>query len=781
MSCFFFVCLDGIIVYSKSFSDHLYHVRLVLRALQANNLVLNPPKCTLAVQQIDYLGHTINHSGIQPTQHKIAAILQIPEPRTLADSNSFIGALGWYRKFLPNFASIAAPIHTVTNLTRCNRRKLKWQQEQSNVFNELKQLLTTEPLFLHYPIEDLPLILTTDASNVSIGGVLQQEVNGTLRNLYYHSQIMSSCERKYNAIEKEALAIYKCFDRMRSFLLGRSIIVMTYHCPLCYIMQKTIKNTGVNRITLLLQEYNIDKILYIRGRYNCLPDYLSRYPQRHDDDLFNIEYGLANKNHLLSSSSRSHDTRVHNVSPVSDTTHQNLLATMTLRPRKQNSTEVEESTADLKTPCHDAKFATSPATESPKPFSSNYFDMARLRVEQSKDPHIKKILLNLQTTPYKFSFQLEDDILYKLLSSGHYSQGKRKLIYLPSSMISSLLRACHDNPMTGAHFSVDRTYNKLKNYFWWPNMKSTIYDYIQSCRLCKQHNISRHKTYGHLKPISPPTGPFELVGIDFCGPLASTPRENQYVLVITDYFTRHVTALALPNCTAETTAQALFNDFFCKYGIPSVILSDQGTHFQNKLMENLQKLIGYNHIYSTAYHPQTNGIIERFNATFIPQISKLQDTQANNWDEYLQAVVFAYNSGVHKITKFSPYELLFGRTPRLPIYPRSTQFTFTKPNDYFEQLKRTLRIFRQASKENILQQQKLAKIRYDRHRLNLHLTVGNKVLTRIYGLRVKLEQKFSPIPKTVVSVNHPVYTVEDTQTHELSQMHIYDLRPLLLY
>ena len=296
---FSLVCLDGIIVYSKSFSDHLYHVRLVLRALQANNLVLNPPKCTLAVQQIDYLGYTINHSGIQPTQHKIAAILQIPEPRTLAHANSFIGALGWYRKFLPNFASIAVPIHTVTNLTRCNRRKFKWQQEQSNAFNELKRLLTTEPLFLHYPIEDLPLILTTDASNVGIGGVFQQEVNGTLRNLYYHSQIMSSCERKYSAIEKEALAIYKCFDRMRSFLLGRSIIVMTDHCPLCYIMQTTLKNTRVNRITLLLQEYNIDKILYIRGRYNCLPDYLSRYSQRQDDDLFNIGYGLASKDHLL--------------------------------------------------------------------------------------------------------------------------------------------------------------------------------------------------------------------------------------------------------------------------------------------------------------------------------------------------------------------------------------------------------------------------------------------------------------------------------------------------
>ncbi|CAF1500829.1 unnamed protein product, partial [Rotaria sordida] len=217
------------------------------------------------------------------------------------------------------------------------------------------------------------------------------------------------------------------------------------------------------------------------------------------------------------------------------------------------------------------------------------------------------------------------------------------------------------------------------------------------------------KKPGQLRPISPPEGPFTLIGIDYCGPFKRTPRENQYVLVITDYFTRYVTALALPNCTAELTAQTLFNEYFCKYGIPVTILSDQGPHFRNQLMDNIQKFIGYNHIYSTTYHPQTNGIVERFNGTFVPQISKLQDTQHNNWDEYLPAVVFAYNTGIHKTTKYSPYELLYGRLPRLPIDPQPTHFTFNRPHNYFEQLKKTLRIYHQSAKHNIVQQQQIHK------------------------------------------------------------------------
>ncbi|CAF4536730.1 unnamed protein product, partial [Rotaria socialis] len=731
------VYLDDIIIFSKSFEQHLYHLECVLSALKEKNLVLNPPKCVFATNKIDYLGHTVSKQYITPMKEKIEAIIQLKEPHTLSQANKFIGALSWYRKFIPHFATVAAPIHSVTNLTKDNRHKFKWKYAQSKAFHELKQMLVREPLFLHYPIDDIPLILTTDASGIGIGGVLQQEVEGEMHNLYYHSQLMTICERKYSTIEKEALAIYKCFTRMRTFLLGRNIVLKTDHCPLCHIMEKTVRNARVDRITHLLQEYNIDKVVHIKGRENCLPDFLSRYSNEMNDDLFEIDYGLENKCNLNESELLSPQ-----ISQSSSSSYnkkdKNLLATMVLRSRfKQHKSHTTTDTSNNEVTNHDEE--DNQSQQMPRvnksfvrKFSHNEFDLTNLKQEQENDSSIQNVVKELHTRRDTIPFVIKNNIVYRLITTSRHSKRKIEVVYLPASMEKSLIQACHDDPMTGAHFSFERTYNKIKYYYWWPRMKATIKQYIRSCLLCKQFNISRHKNVGHLRPITPPEGPFLLIGIDYCGPLKRTPRENQYVLVITDYFTRHITAIALPNCTAETTAQTLFNEYFCKYGVPTVILSDQGSHFRNQLMENIKYLIGYNHIYSTQYHPQTNGMVERFNATFIPQISKLQDTEDNNWDEYLQAVVFAYNTGIHKTTKYSPYELLYGRLPRLPFNARPTYYSFAKPNDYFEQLRKTLRIYHQAARHHMILQNENNINRYNRNRFDPKYKVGDKVLIRIH-------------------------------------------------
>ena len=225
---------------------------------------------------------------------------------------------------------------------------------------------------------------------------------------------MTTCEKKYSAIEKEALAIYKCLERMRSLVLGRDIIIMADHCPLCYIMHKSIKNKRINRITHLIQEYNIDKIVHIQGRYNCLPDYLSRYSKEQDDDLFNIDYGLSSKNNPKISSLTFTENASKLLSPESST-QQKFIAPMTLRPRKKQTITTNHNVSTENHTTISRQFDTLSHSENIKKknvstnHSQNYFDTAKLKIEKQHDTEIQKIVRNLDLKSNKISFVLKDE------------------------------------------------------------------------------------------------------------------------------------------------------------------------------------------------------------------------------------------------------------------------------------------------------------------------------------------------------------------------------------
>ena len=141
---------------------------------------------------------------------------------------------------------------------------------------------------------------------------------------------------------------------------------------------------------------------------------------------------------------------------------------------------------------------------------------------------------------------------------------------------------------------------------------------------------------------------------------------------------------------------------------------------------------------------------------------------------------FAYNTGIHKTTKSSPYELVYGRLPHLPIHAQPSHVSFNSPNNYFEQLRKTLRIYHQAAKYHIILQQQHSKESYDHNRQDPQYKIGDRVLTRIQGIRGKLDPKFSLLPKVITAVYHSIYLVQDEDSHVASRVHVGDLRPILI-
>ncbi|CAF4218726.1 unnamed protein product, partial [Adineta steineri] len=158
--------------------------------------------------------------------------------------------------------------------------------------------------------------------------------------------------------------------------------------------------------------------------------------------------------------------------------------------------------------------------------------------------------------------------------------------------------------------------------------------------------------------------------------------------------------------------------------------------------------------------------------------AKLQDRENNNWDEFLAPVVFAYNTGCHSTTQYSPFQLLFGREPKLPTEAPLSTFTFRKPNDYYEQLKKSMKLIHRNAHGNITNKQHQYKTRYDKQRADPHYSINDRVLIRKHGLRNKLEPKYSVTPQIIIQVKHPVYVVKDETTQCETQVHINDIKPI---
>ncbi|CAF3084335.1 unnamed protein product [Rotaria socialis] len=559
------------------------------------------------------------------------------------------------------------------------------------------------------------------------------------------------------------------------------------------MLQKPVNNRRIERVANLIQEYRIAEMKHINGKSNCLADYLSR-PS--DYPLFDIDYGLESKLPCSTSSNLTNPCQP----------SKNIVAYMTLRPQQKipapgvssldqedessdatscvSSLDQEDESSDATSCTSEDSFTTcSPLiTTTPSP---NVFDSNQLSHEQAQDPTISRIISQLNHSSHpdstlSSSFIIKNGILHKLITLSPKSKRRLCVPYLPSSMIQSLLTAIHDDPFQSGHFSIDKIMSKIRTRYWWPHMKQDVHSHVQACVLCQQYNYSRQKKSGHLQPIPPVAIPLSVTGMDFCGPFAESPRENKYVLVVTDLFTHFVTAIPLPTNTAGITALTLFRHIFCRFGVCSTLITDQGTHFNNNLMSALQHLLSYNHILGAPYHPQTNGVVEPFNASMVVQISKLQQKHHNNWNDYLDAVVFAYNSSKHKTTQYSPFELFFGRSPKLPIDSPPQYYQFDRPSNYFVHLQKIFQVYHQQAKLNIMNQQRYHEKYYDYNRRDPHYNVGDCVFTKIFAARGKLGPRYSTEPKIIVQINHPTYTVRHEPTGLEHSYHVSDLRPVTL-
>ncbi|GBL81222.1 Transposon Ty3-I Gag-Pol polyprotein [Araneus ventricosus] len=467
------------------------------------------------------------------------------------------------------------------------RSNFNWTKECEKSFNSLKQALITSPV-LTYPRTDKEFILDTDASNEGIGAVLSQKIGNEECVIAYFSKSLGKPERNYCVTRKELLAIVKSIEHFHNYLYGRKL-------------------DGTGRPDSSLDpktaEYDFE-IQHRKGTSHGNADALSRRPCKENckhctnaEKKFGMETDISVK--VLTTEDAWSSSEVQKAQ----------LEDLAIRPileRKLNS-EDRPSWQEI-------------ALESPA--TKRYWALWD-------------------------SLHLKDGVLYRKWESDDGSSCRWQLI-LPKSRIQEVLRETHDST-SGGHFGVMKTLSKTRERFYWDRLRADVEKWCRECHACGARKGPKTRTKGRLQRYNV-GAPFKRMALDILGPLPVTTKGNRYVLVLMDYFTKWPEAIPIPDQEASTVAEELVRGWISRYGVPMILHSDQGTNFNSGLFTELCKLLGILKTRTTALHPESDGMVERFNRTILNHLSLFVSKNQTDWDTHLPLFLLAYRSADHEAT-----------------------------------------------------------------------------------------------------------------------------------
>ena len=648
--CYF----DDIIIPSRSIDEQCDRLTRVLSRFRAHNLRVKASKCKFASDQVLFLGHIVSSQGVHTDPAKIQAVSLIPEPLNVEHVRSFLGLAGYYRRFIPNFATIAAPLVALTK----KATKFTWQDSQRHAFQTLKASLCNAPI-LAYPQLDQPFIVQTDASDLGLGAVLtQRDKSGNERVISYASRALSEREKAFSATEKEALAVVFALEQFRVYLLGVHFLLVTDHSALQWL--HSIEPKGrIARWVMQLQEYSFT-VRHKPGKLHSNADSLSRLPSPIKDSL------------PLEPENFSFPSCVTTISPTNS-----LFAAQRADPDLHKVIEMK------------------------------FHGFPRPPAFVWKDNEALRSLWHCWDELY-----LQDGLLVKKLSKT--ASFPLYAFVIPPALVPSVLRGIHASPFSG-HLGITKTLLRARNRFFWPKMSVDIRKFVAACETCAQIKLNSCHNKAPLQPIEV-NEPFVFWAMDYMGPLPETTNGNRHLLVVMDHFTKWCEVFPTKDQKAKTVADLLVSRVFSRFGPPVLLHSDQGRNFESNLMHEICQLMGTHKSRTTAYHPQCDGLVERQNRTLQEMLAAYVADYPHDWDNWVSLAVYAYNTSSHSSTGFSPYEMVFGRMPRtpleldldLPLHNPSSQ------SEYTQSVRRCLHNIKNQANKNLQSQRQQQSNYYNR-------------------------------------------------------------------
>ncbi|XP_055590749.1 uncharacterized protein LOC129742837 [Uranotaenia lowii] len=416
---------------------------------------------------------------------------------------------------------------------------------------------------------------------------------------------------------------------------------------------------------------------------------------------------------------------------------------------------------------------------------SRIVDTVTLLGADSVDEWYEAVMKGVRENPDRFAdYQIIQGELYKNCSykdeSGLTSHRWKKAV--PKASREEIMQKNHDAP-SAAHLGFQKTFQRVQAHFYWPKMREDIAQYVRRCTTCKASKAPNSKMMPKMGKLKPARIPWELISVDFVGPLTRSRSGNTVMLVVVDWITKYIVVHPMKSADSTKMVEFLENHVFLKFSRPRIILSDNGKQFTSSVFKTLLNKYRIEHMLTAFYCPMVNNA-ERVNRVLITCIRALIDEDHRSWDEHLPSICAAINSAQHEITGVSPHVANFGKELILhtDLYVQEDLNTNEDPKVALDLRLSSMKRIQEFVVKRIRSNHAKSKIRYDLRKRAVELKVGDLVWRRSFTLSSKvdhitrkLDPKFVPaVVKEVLGTN--LYTLEDVASGKRGRYHTKDIK-----
>ncbi|KAF8695684.1 hypothetical protein RHS03_07957, partial [Rhizoctonia solani] len=713
---FMHVYLDDIAIFSDTIHEHVEHIEKVLDVLREQKLYLSPGKMQFFADELRILGHVIDRDGIRMDPDKVDSIEKWKTPTNKDLLMSFIGAVGY---LAPNCPGIRIPMGMLSK--RTTQTPWYWGPSDQRAFQEVKDIVSKwrahHRVALNYSPDADPIYLVTDASFTGASGfVCQGKTLESARIAAFWSGKLKPAQQNYPVHEQELLAIVESLKRFKNLLHGVRFTVKTDHRGLTFLMSQKGTSPRQARWFDTLSQFDFE-IEYIPGETNTFADALSRiYSNEHkgvqragseyvsdvDTEEETEAVGVAASvitqpveagpeaavgagefvdihAPVLRRSTRARraPTRLDQSGAEKRTSTKkagktNRTAENT-ESKKQQQPEV--ATGTLNQPEQAGEQPTAEREDTSGDEGPSYGAFAKAMIELD----VEELVRGKYGEDNFFSLILRDPSSFPKFENTHdlilLNDRERKLLCIPDVRTGE--RKLRERIIDHAHLSLahlghKKTYAYMRESVWWKGMHKDVQDFCTSCVECAAAKTKTTAPYGKLMPLTVPTRPWQVIGFDMVGPLPlSKNRDAEFdmVGVVVDLLTMMTHLMPMRQTyKARDLAELLFNYVYKLHGMPEAIVSDRDSLFTSQLWTGLHEMTGTSLRMSSAYHPQSDGTVERANRTWVSLLRVCIDGAQKNWAKKLPGIEFAINQARAEATGLSPFYLNYGVTPRPMIW-----------------------------------------------------------------------------------------------------------------